>query len=88
MSPLEAIQSATKFAAEAVGLGVQLGTVEKGKIADLIAVDGNPLEDISVLESKDKIKLVMKDGKVFVDGVVSHINYALPPVISDRKIVD
>jgi hypothetical protein len=30
----------------------------------------------------------MKDGKVFVDGVVSHINYALPPVISDRKIVD
>ena len=55
--------SATKEGANALG-AKDLGTLEKGKIADLIIVDGNPLKDISVLQ---KVKLVVKDGVVVVD---------------------
>ena len=42
----------------------RIGTIEEGKLADLILVDGNPVEDISVLESADNVKLVMKEGAI------------------------
>jgi imidazolonepropionase-like amidohydrolase len=62
MPPIEAIQSATVAAADLMGRSQDLGTVEKGKLADIVAVDGNPLTDIkSVL----KVAFVMKDGVVF-----------------------
>jgi len=64
MSPAEAIISATKNAAEATGLEKDIGTIEKGKIADLIAVEGDPLEDIGVLTDLEKIRLVICNGKV------------------------
>ena len=63
MSPVEALTSATSKAAEAAGLR-DVGTVEKGKIADLILVDGDPTSDVRTLLSKDRIKLVMKGGKI------------------------
>jgi len=62
MSPMEAIQSATKTSAQLLAIDDQLGTIEKGKIADIIAVDANPLEDISTLEN---VTFVMKDGMVY-----------------------
>jgi imidazolonepropionase-like amidohydrolase len=40
-----------------------LGTVERGKLADLLVVEGNPLEDIAILQNPDNLKLVMKEGK-------------------------
>ncbi len=49
MSPLEAISAATKTGAEILGLAAEVGTVEPGKLADLVVVDGNPLEDIRAL---------------------------------------
>ncbi|MEM1983271.1 MAG: amidohydrolase family protein [Sulfolobales archaeon] len=64
MEPKEALMSATKVAAEAVGLNHKLGTIEKGKIADLIAVNGNPLSDVSILQRKENIKLIIKEGKI------------------------
>ncbi|QGU00369.1 putative amidohydrolase [Candidatus Syntrophocurvum alkaliphilum] len=64
MSPTEAILSATKVAAEACDIASEVGTIEKGKIADMIVVDGNPLEDIEVLLNKDNIRKVIKDGKI------------------------
>jgi len=67
MSPMEAIVAATKNAAEALGLGDAVGTVEHGKKADLILVDGDPLEDIRILQEKEKILLVMKGGQILVD---------------------
>lgn len=66
MTPMAAIVSATKTAAHAVGLGDQIGTVEEGKIADIILVDGDPLTNIEVLYTEDKIQLVMKEGEIII----------------------
>ena len=65
LSPMEAIVSATRVASESLGLGSRLGTIEPGKLADLIVVEGDPLKDIAVLQRKDKIVVVMKDGQFY-----------------------
>lgn len=62
MPPMEAIRSATITTAELLGIQDKLGSVEAGKIADLVAVHGNPLEDISVLEN---VSFVMKEGSIY-----------------------
>jgi imidazolonepropionase-like amidohydrolase len=64
LSPMQAIQAATGWAAEAVGLERELGTIEKGKRADLIAVSGDPLANVGVLADAQRIRLVLKDGAV------------------------
>jgi len=64
-SEMQAIQSATKTAAEALMLP-DLGTIEKDKIADLIVIAGNPLEDIKILQDVEKIKMVFKEGALMV----------------------
>ena len=61
MSPLEAIRSATVNAADLLGWTDDIGAIESGKYADLIAVDGDPLNDIKQLEH---VKFVMKGGEV------------------------
>lgn len=66
-TPMEAIVSATKNAAKACFLEEQTGTIEKGKWADLLVIDGNPLEDITILQQKEKIKMVMLEGKVEIE---------------------
>ena len=77
MTPMEAIQTATKNAAEAIWMGDELGTIEVGKLADIIAVDGDPLADIRVLQQRDKIKMVMKEGKLYVDKRPGHEKYVI-----------
>lgn len=62
MPILEAIHSATVNGAELLGASDQLGSVEKGKLADIIAVDGDPTKDVRVM---GKVKFVMKDGVVY-----------------------
>jgi len=66
MSEMEAIVAGTKHAAEALRMGDKVGTLEKGKLADLVVVDGNPLKEIGILRHKEKIKMVMKEGEVVV----------------------
>jgi len=66
MKPLEAIVAATKTAAQAVGLEEQIGTLEKGKRADLILVKGDPLKDIRILQREDHIQMVMKEGQIVI----------------------
>jgi imidazolonepropionase-like amidohydrolase len=65
MSPMEAILSATKTASEVLGLEKEIGTLEKGKLADLIVVDGDPLEEIRLLQEKEKVAAVMMEGQFF-----------------------
>lgn len=72
MTPMEAILTATRNAAIAIGKGKHLGTLEAGKIADVVVVDGNPLDDIKVLQERERIVTVMKDGEVYVDRRRGH----------------
>lgn len=62
MTPMQAIISATKSAADLLGESDSVGSLSNGKYADIIAVKGNPLDDISLLENVD---FVMKGGKVY-----------------------
>jgi imidazolonepropionase-like amidohydrolase len=61
MSPARAIQAGTIVNAEAMGWKDQIGSIAKGKFADIVAVSGNPLSDITELQ---RVKFVMKGGKV------------------------
>ena len=62
MTPMQAIQSATTSAADLLGHSDIVGSIKPGKFADVIAVSGDPLQDVSALE---KVAFVMKDGKVY-----------------------
>lgn len=67
MTPMQTIVSTTKTAAECLGWGDKVGTIEAGKLADIILLKTDPLKDIRSLENVDNIPLVMKDGKVVKD---------------------
>ena len=72
-SNAEALQSATSLGGEAMDNNGSLGTLEEGKLADLVIIDGNPLEDITVLQDHKKIKAVIKDGRIY-QGLTNKIN--------------
>ncbi len=67
MTPMQAIVAATGDAADCMGLGSEIGSIERGKKADVILVDGNPLEDVTILERGGAVRFVMKDGVAFRD---------------------
>jgi imidazolonepropionase-like amidohydrolase len=67
MTPMQAIVSTTKVAAECMRWQEQVGTLRAGKLADVVIVDGDPLADIRILERRERIVLVMKGGQVAVD---------------------
>ena len=62
MTPMQAIQAATSHAAELLAHSSEVGSIKPGKYADIIAVSGDPIADIRLLES---VKFVMKEGKVY-----------------------
>lgn len=64
LGPMAALISATRSNAELFGMADRIGTLEEGKWADVIAVDGDPLEDIDVLREPAKVALVVKEGQV------------------------
>jgi imidazolonepropionase-like amidohydrolase len=62
MPPMEAIKAATTSAADLLGISEKTGSIAKGKLADIIAVDGDPLQDIKTMKN---VSFVMKEGKVY-----------------------
>jgi imidazolonepropionase-like amidohydrolase len=62
MTPMQAIQTATRNAADLLDMSDRVGTLEAGKLADIVAVPGNPLDDITAME---RVGFVMKDGNVY-----------------------
>lgn len=67
MAPMRAIVAATGHAALCLGLEAEIGRVANGLQADLILVDGNPLEDVTRLEYGESVRFVMKGGIVHLD---------------------
>ena len=70
MSPMQAILASTSAAARLIGIQDQVGTIEKGKLADLLLFKGNPLRRIDLLRDRSRIIGVMQAGK-FVSGLLS-----------------
>jgi imidazolonepropionase-like amidohydrolase len=65
MKPMEVLLSATRVNAEIFRMEKEIGSVEPGKYADLIAVKGNPLKDLRVFQNQDNLQLIMKGGVVY-----------------------
>jgi imidazolonepropionase-like amidohydrolase len=67
LSPMQALQAGTQWAAEGLGLAHDIGTIEAGKWADVVVIDGDPLQNIALLQQTERIKLVLKGGAVCLD---------------------
>ena len=67
VSPMRALQLATRDAAAAIGLGTRCGVLEAGRWADVLVVDGDPLADIRILQSQERLLGVFRDGRLLVD---------------------
>lgn len=68
MTPKEAIESGTRVSAEACGLDNKLGTLEAGKVADLLVINGDPLQDINLILDSKHMSMIMKDGAFVKDA--------------------
>ncbi|HVY08244.1 MAG TPA: amidohydrolase family protein [Burkholderiales bacterium] len=62
MPPMDAILAATRLGGEIMGMGDRLGQVKPGYLADLLLVDGDPLEDVTLLQQRDRLGAIMQDG--------------------------
>ena len=62
-STMEAIQAGTKYGGEIMGMADELGMIKEGYLADMLLVDGDPLRDVRILEDKNNLLAIMKDGK-------------------------
>ena len=78
LTPMEAIVATTRTGAECLGWQDRLGTIQPGKIADLVVTRTDPLRDIRSLENPNNIELVMKDGKVVKDLRGQRVSPKLP----------
>ena len=77
MTPMQAIVASTRTAAELLRMDDHIGTIETGKLAELLVVDGDPLSDIGVLAERSRLALVMKGG-VEVSGWLASVARAQP----------
>jgi len=68
LTPTQALQAGTMNAAELMGWSERVGSISKGKLADIVAIKGDPLADVRLLQH---VQFVMKDGVVYKDGITS-----------------
>jgi imidazolonepropionase-like amidohydrolase len=88
MKPMDAIQTVTRNAAQALKMDKDLGTIEAGKLADIIAVTGDPLKNIRCIQDKKNIQLVMKEGKIYADRRPGRNKQVVNVKPGDWKIID
>jgi imidazolonepropionase-like amidohydrolase len=93
MSSMDAIRAGTINAALALGMQDQIGTIEVGKLADILVVNGNPIADIQVLQDPDRLEVIMKDGQIVDTQTplpkVTPYSWEFPLVIwSDPRLPD
>jgi imidazolonepropionase-like amidohydrolase len=69
-TPMQAIVAATRIAAEVCRVDDKVGILRAGKLADLLVVDGNPLDNIAILADSSRLLMVMKDGKPYVNKLM------------------
>lgn len=69
MSPMEAIVATTRVASECIHMADDVGTLEAGKFADLLVIDGDPLDDITILQDQSRMPLVMVGGRAHRDAL-------------------
>ena len=75
MSPVEALKAGTSSDAELLGIAAKTGSLEKGKLADIVAMPGDPTQDITATE---RVSFVMKEGKVIRNGALPPTTASLP----------
>ena len=73
-TPAETLRAATQYGGQLMRMGHELGLIRPGYLADLLLVDGDPLADIRVLQDKERLRLIVKDGKVHKDTVAASRN--------------
>jgi imidazolonepropionase-like amidohydrolase len=67
LTPMQALSAGTQWAARCLALEREVGTLERGRLADLVVANGNPLHDIGVLADQTRIELVFKGGVLCAD---------------------
>jgi imidazolonepropionase-like amidohydrolase len=80
MAPIDALKAATSTDAELFGIAQKVGTLEKGKLADVIAMPGDPTADITATE---RVSFVMKEGKIIRNGPPSPKTAAVSEEVSE-----
>lgn len=66
---MEALLTMTKHGGAAMDMGDKLGQIQEGFLADLLLIDGNPLEDLKMLMERDRLQVVMKDGDLHKNSI-------------------
>jgi len=88
MKPMDAILTATRNAAQALKMDKDIGTIAAGKLADIVAVNGDPLKNIRCIQDKKNIRLVMKEGKIYADRRPGKNKNVVNVKPGDWKIID
>jgi imidazolonepropionase-like amidohydrolase len=85
-TPQETLLASTRDAGDMVGFDGRVGTLESGKYADLIVVDGDPTDDITILQDQDRIQTIIKGGRIFHNTLpgVGRFDLSLQPGLSPQ----
>jgi imidazolonepropionase-like amidohydrolase len=85
LSPMEAVIAATSAAARCLGMEGEIGTVEAGKLADLILVDGDPLDGIELLQDLERVPVVIKGGRIVANRLPAAEAASLPAAFGQSR---
>jgi imidazolonepropionase-like amidohydrolase len=84
MTPMQAITASTRMGAELLQMSDQIGTLQPGKLADIVIMEGNPAQDIELFTDAKNVVLVMKDGRVFRSELALSQGVPVPATTSRR----